>query len=851
MFSRITEKTQVFSDRVELIYLALTINLFVLRIALPFLEYLFIPAATLLFFYVIYLLWNESKRHSIIIEYSRIFYLFILVGLSFLIALIYTSNYSFLVLREALTVLFFIFLTLVFFLFIRSAEQFKKFQKESLRQVLIIAVIASILGVTKFILHLYGINLLYLYKNGLSPVGTSLKMDHNFFSLVSFFGIILILWKLKEPLQKKQWILYQLLLFLFTVNICFSFSRRGIFLLAILLANLMFFCILRNVSKQFPFKLKGKVSIPFLYMLLIILFFTSGILFVCKLDPNIRLKIIRKVGLKTWVVKKNLYSLVYEYSTILNRNVELNQIYSQIWPYRFDPKDPDSGWATHNYSSIYPLEGPGSELIPDGTIGYKLDKTCEGVCWHGNTYCITPIEDSFVHQEEAILASIYCYVSDEYSGGPVTIDATGKVFGKIIDHYNLDFKNTWQKLELTARATGDSTKTSIRLKFVLEGVSSFDSLKGSVIFAYPEIKIVKIDPRYPDSGWGYLEHTTVFPLEGNGVNILPPDTKGYKLDSTVNGYYDEMKAISVTSIARPYIRVGETVKVQVFCYVSKDYDGSYVSLGSDRNSFGDTRHFYDLNKKGTWQLLDINFTGIGKEVDVFLVFVRFNSKNFRELNGYIIFANPKIKLTQSSCIIPREIPTYGNQLVQSYSGQLSCISLLVYEFKLLKKLIPTLTSSVFYESSDTLLAPMSIDGLMSNRITRWRFALIYYFNDYNVTEKLFGGGFDYIPAYGQEFFDDPNHMDYPHNTIISAFLYSGIVGGIIYIVFLLQSFYYYFKYRKYHMMFLIFYLLTFYYVFFSSNSHFELPLFTFLSIIPFFTRYIVKKEQITDSSINS
>ncbi len=147
---------------------------------------------------------------------------------------------------------------------------------------------------------------------------------------------------------------------------------------------------------------------------------------------------------------------------------------------------------------------------------------------------------------------------------------------------------------------------------------------------------------------------------------------------------------------------------------------------------------------------------------------------------------------------------------------------------------------------DTIPFIVSNDPLTSSRIDRWRFSYEYYIKNYNCLEKTFGGGFDYLKAFGSTFFNDPDHMDYPHNTLISSVLYSGILGGIIYLIFIIQSLRLYFKFRKYNFEFFLFYLVTFFFVFFSSNSHFELPLFTFLSLIPFLVNYLAEKGK-TDS----
>jgi hypothetical protein len=128
------------------------------------------------------------------------------------------------------------------------------------------------------------------------------------------------------------------------------------------------------------------------------------------------------------------------------------------------------------------------------------------------------------------------------------------------------------------------------------------------------------------------------------------------------------------------------------------------------------------------------------------------------------------------------------------------------------------------------------NNLTTERYIRLKFATKIW-RGYSIIHKLFGNGFDYLEMFGDEFYNDPQRFDYPHNPIISAFLYSGIVGGLVYFYFLILTFWFYWKYREYHMIFFVMYLITFFFCMVSGNSHFSVPLFTFLSLIPFYTKY--------------
>ncbi|MCB2195279.1 MAG: O-antigen ligase family protein [Bacteroidetes bacterium] len=142
-----------------------------------------------------------------------------------------------------------------------------------------------------------------------------------------------------------------------------------------------------------------------------------------------------------------------------------------------------------------------------------------------------------------------------------------------------------------------------------------------------------------------------------------------------------------------------------------------------------------------------------------------------------------------------------------------------------------------------IFAEIENNKFISPRTNRWRFAYEI-FNNYNFLQKMVGNGFNYGSLYSSEFIkNNSSKFDYPHNPILSAFLYSGLTGGFYYIYFLVMSFYYYIKNRKFLQVFLYMYIVTFFFMMFSANSHFSVPIFTLLSILPFIENIPTKKAQ--------
>lgn len=154
------------------------------------------------------------------------------------------------------------------------------------------------------------------------------------------------------------------------------------------------------------------------------------------------------------------------------------------------------------------------------------------------------------------------------------------------------------------------------------------------------------------------------------------------------------------------------------------------------------------------------------------------------------------------------------------------------------------TDTIKKSESDEFIKELEEDKFKGGRTARWYYGWVL-FKEYPWYKKIYGGGFDYMEKYGKQFSEAK--YDWPHNPMISAFLYSGIIGGIAFIWFMVMVFVNYLLYLKRHVFFFVSFLVTFFFVFFSDTSLFNTPLFTFLCIIPFFTKYLCLKEEYLDS----
>lgn len=374
-----------------------------------------------------------------------------------------------------------------------------------------------------------------------------------------------------------------------------------------------------------------------------------------------------------------------------------------------------------------------------------------------------------------------------------------------------------------------------------------------------------LDPKDPDSGWGYKPHKTSFPLTGDNVQILPPDVKGYLIDSSSNPIFYSNTNIheSFTMLVELFAAKGEKFNASVFCYVSDNFKGNTVSFGNPYSSIdngivkGKASAFYDLTKKGQWQKLEIEFECNDGNTPLVMSYTSKGIKDSLNLNGYVIFAGPsctKLINNSESRIISGTGAAIFKHRDKSPAIISSSFSLPVLK---LTGIIPQqidadpvrkLASKLI--SEDTTYSPFKADiqaGNFSNsfigdRFARWEFAFQIFKKEFNWRQKLVGGGFNFLNWYGYYFLKDKTVSDWPHNPFLSILLYSGISGLLIYCFLVYRIFFYYLKYRKEYPLLFIFFLITFFFSFFSGGSPFDPPIMGFFAILPFFIHSVHKKD---------
>ncbi len=130
----------------------------------------------------------------------------------------------------------------------------------------------------------------------------------------------------------------------------------------------------------------------------------------------------------------------------------------------------------------------------------------------------------------------------------------------------------------------------------------------------------------------------------------------------------------------------------------------------------------------------------------------------------------------------------------------------------------------------------------SPRTERWYYAKELWDTKYKWYHKVFGHGFDYLEWYGQRFYPNTKKNDWPHNPFITVLLYSGLIGLVLYIFFMIKVVLLYLKHRKKHGILFVGFIITFFFAFFSAGDPFDPPVMGFFIMLPFFIDYIHKKD---------
>ena len=694
----------------ELFAVSLCVILLISRIAIPFLKY---PFLVLYIFLGIYIL--IFYKHKILAEFKKIGYNYIIIFALFLYVLlscIFSYKIYLMIVKDIFNILILFSTILILKILICDRKDLKFFLNSFVYLAIVFAVIISMQKIY-YSLYISSYYNLRIHKN--EPA-----VDYNFALLPVFFGMICILYLFIHKSSKFKILLFNLLLFLFSLIILPSGSKRGFLLFVIFFLIIFIIQFTGLLVKNSKISSLRKNSRWYFYTFS--LFVLCMILIIPNTSVYFKNNILQKAGVKSIAHTKILItSSIYRYIHTLDKKLNYHNIYQKMWNPVFDPKDPDAWWGDGNYKVVKNLSGKKVEMVPRGSKGYLLDSACLGLASPYHAYYFLQVRQDSVEEGDSIVASVYCFVSEDFNGGGAALRAEGSIKGNPDKFCDLNNKGCWQKLELPLNCL----KGNIIIYFYMNkaGVANFSTLSGYVCFAYPEYKLIPSRKKILNSS----EQNKI--LDNNYTN---------EQLSAFSGFNQKMKHTSASSE-----RIVESafLNFQLCKYFTE------ISMSEDRDPLR------------------------------------------------------------------------------------SWIAKIVSE------------DTIYHGYKANLYVDLINDEFGEDRISRWKFALEIFNKEYSMSQKIFGGGFNFLNWYGYYFLKDQKKADYPHNPFLYIILYSGIVGILLYIFFLYKAYHYYFKYIKEYYLFFIFFNITFFFTFFSGGNPFDPSIMGFFILLPFFIHSIHKKTE--------
>jgi hypothetical protein len=857
------------SKSIQIDILVVTILLYLFRTTIPFLKF---PFLILFFCIVIYsFIYYRRQFFSIFKEFFLNFQLAIILAVFLIFAFLFSNKLYLTIFKDISNTVILLFLFFLLTFYIKSKEELKLFINELVRIIVVFALLISI----RLLFNFIGEDSI---SSNNSVIG-AVSFDNNFALLSVFFGMISIIYSLAATVILYKKVFLNLILIFFSTTVLFSGSRRGLFTLIAIIVIVSLIQLFKHFKKNYTWSLIGNNTSLFRISILILALFLFGYAFMVPV--TMKRHTLNALGIDVRSYKKVISSRLYKYSTIFT-DQEYNHFQYILWPEKPDPRYPDTGWGSRPSTLLSRLSGENVDIVPKGSVGYKMDKTCDASAWNNNAYSYTNIsclyKDGPLERNEFYHASVYCFVSKDFDGSWAHISTEGEVSGKTIQEYDMSRKGVWQKISITFRNAGNISP--VYLYWAKNGVSNFSNLRGSIIFSYPEYTKIRANSLDPETGWGTRISHSVFPLTGKNIEIVPEGSIGYKMDSTCNASTWNSNAYSFTNISSIFnadsTSLRGSYRALVYCYVSDDFDGNWARISAEGAATGKTAMEYDLGRKGTWQKLQIDFKADSETPPVYLYWAKNKINDFSSLKGYIIFAHPEYStpstITGFNSNFSKSIKSSDDRndrfrANMTLEGPESgaeinlCNSGFIFFFPVLNNMLagdidtdPVRRLVAKFISEDTtyyapkkLLTIDTISNKMAGpRLMRWEFAWQIFKGEFNIKQKLFGGGFNFLNWYGYKFVKDKTASDYPHNPFLSILLYSGLIGLLIYLILFCKVIYYNVLYFKEYPIISIFFAITFFFSFFSAGSPFDPPVMGFFILLPFFIHNILYPKSLSN-----
>jgi hypothetical protein len=475
------------SDRFDLkiLVISLTILLYLSRTVIPFLKYPFILVYLSLIVYVIFA-FNFKLFHKIK-EFTHNYSLLLLLAIILIISFLFSNKLYLTIFVDVCNSLILLSLFFLLSLFVTTTNEFEAFKRIFLELLTIFALIISLNGLFS-LFNIFSVGG-GLFSKGISSDLTKeyISIDYNFGLLLVFFGMINIIFILVRTQSLTKIFLLDFLLLIYSINIIFSGSRRGIILLVLIFVLIAILQIFSLFKKNGFLKQLASGTRYYIISLIILSLFCWA--FTSKASCALKNSALEFIGSKNLVATKAKIAIrFFKYSSVFDRTKTYSDIYNAIWSPGFGPLDPDSGWGGKIHKTIFPLVGENVEIVPNGAKGYLMDNTCNADTLNGYALSATWISNDTVDENKILEASVFCYVSKECDLSMVEICSLGAM-GNPGTLYDLQNKGVWQKLAFNVNCSKGTA--SVLLYFSKLGAVDFSDLNGYVIFAYPSVKIIE------------------------------------------------------------------------------------------------------------------------------------------------------------------------------------------------------------------------------------------------------------------------------------------------------------------------------------------------------------------------
>jgi hypothetical protein len=374
-----------------------------------------------------------------------------------------------------------------------------------------------------------------------------------------------IFYLLSQPVSPLKKRILNIVLIIYVITITFSGSRRGFIVLSTGILFLLFLQLVTLFKKNSSLKKLAVSSRNFLLSSSIMALLLIGFVFIVPIQMKKNSLSFLGISVKSY---KNLISSgLFRYSSIFSNPV-YSHILGKVWIENPNPYNPDSGWDSRVSSQVFPLFGENVDIVPQKSIGYKMDNTCNATSWNNNSYSYTDISVLFHGNSvdtinKSYLASVYCLVSEDFDGTWAGISAEGTTSAQCYQFYDLNKKGTWQKLQIAFKSK--SGIPFVYLYWSKYGVKDFSSLKGYVIYAFPQYMITN-----------KIDSTNLF------LNTLV--NKNRKL--LINSFIDYDTNISFSQ------NVSQLNKKNNFNFLNIDLNNEQISLKHQELSL----NYYDINQ---------------------------------------------------------------------------------------------------------------------------------------------------------------------------------------------------------------------------------------------------------------